>query len=129
MKPAHLTIILVAVSAFLAPLLGGQINVETIPMLDGLKFINPPEIPFLSHAILALPAVIALCYIVAKRKIIQVPSTTLSILWVGYVGLVVVSLLFSKFRSASVPHCVARPPMSNQSPPHRSTAQTALPTD
>ena len=103
MKPAHLTIILVAVSAFLAPLLGGQINVETIPMLDGLKFINPPEIPFLSHAILALPAVIALCYIVAKRKIIQVPSTTLSILWVGYVGLIVVSLLFSKFRSASIP--------------------------
>ncbi len=102
-KSTHLTVGLIALSAFLAPLMGGQITVETVPLVDGIRLLNGPETPLLSHAVLALPAVIALCYAVAKRKILQVPTTTLGALWVAFVGLATISLAFTQFRSTTLP--------------------------
>ncbi|MCW5943366.1 MAG: O-antigen ligase family protein [Fimbriimonadaceae bacterium] len=106
MKTERLPIVLVALSAFLAPLLGGYVAADPLPLLPGadafLRGLNGPELPVLAHVLVALPAVAALVLAVARRSVLPLPPPTFAIPMGALLAVLVVSVGVSAYRSVSM---------------------------
>lgn len=97
-------LILLALAAFLAPLMGGQISAETLPSPSSvaISIFNGAETPVLSHALLGLLGIGALAVSLLRRKIIQVPNPPVAGLILTFLALTTSTLLVSAFRSQTV---------------------------
>ncbi len=107
-KKLDLPLILLAVAAFLTPLIGGQITTDAISMMPGtnsflIALMGQSETPTLSHAILAALTSSALIIMILQRKILQVPNNIVSSFLLTLFGLITASIGYSHFRAASIP--------------------------
>ena len=101
-----LPLMLLILVAFLAPIAGGQIALDNLPVF-GMEDIlgslwGEPEAPVLAHAILALFPCAALALLLFKRKIIQVPNTTISAVLLMFFGLLLGTVSYSSYRFLSI---------------------------
>ena len=101
-------LILIAIAAFLAPLIGGQVAVDSMALAPGSDpilsaFVGASETPTLSHAILALLCTSALVVMLLRRKVLQVPNNTVSGLLIILLSLIVSTIGVSSFRYVSIP--------------------------
>ncbi len=105
-KRRPVPLILLVLVAFLAPIAGGQVNLDTLPVFgmgDVLGSLwGGPEAAILAHALLALLPCTALALLLFKRKIIQVPNTTISAVLLMFFGLLVGTISYSSFRYLSI---------------------------
>lgn len=105
-KPSAAQILLV-VAAFLAPILGGQLNTEISTLEPGFgaflrSIFKGQDIPTLSHALVALLTVLSLCVVIVRRKVFQIPVLRVGgAVLLGF-GWLAVSLAFSQFFSVSL---------------------------
>ena len=86
-KKLDLPILFLAAAAFLAPLIGGQVAVDSLGLAPGADpfvsaLMGASETPTLSHAILALLCSAALVTSLLQRRIMQVPNNTVGSLFV-----------------------------------------------
>ena len=97
-------LLLLALAAFLAPLMGGQISTDTQPISGSVfaALFNGPEIPLLSHAIVSLVGVAALAAVFLRRKIIQIPNTILAGILLVFLAVTTASLGVTQFRTGSL---------------------------
>ena len=113
MKSLSLPQILVAISAFAIPFLGGQISTDqALPVEPGISaflvaLLGGPllqgfELPLLSHLVLIAPIGLALAISLANRSVIQLPNIRLTGILVGFFGLLFISTGLSDFRLASL---------------------------
>jgi O-antigen ligase len=92
-------LLLLALLAFLAPLLGGHVSIQAQPLLDAslLTSIGGAELPLLTRFLLTVPLFAAMAIMLAKRRVLQVPSVYLLGSSLLFVLLLAVSLIFSNF--------------------------------
>jgi O-antigen ligase len=105
--------ILLAVAAFLTPLIGGQISTDqSLPLPPGFgsllaamlggPFTEGFETPLLSHFTLGILIALAMAISLLQRAVIQLPNIKLTGLMIGFFGLLFISVGLSTFRSASI---------------------------
>ncbi len=107
-KKIDLPLILLAIVAFLAPLIGGQISTDGLGLTPGANLIltaltGGPETPTLSHAFLTSLCAIALIVMLLQRKIMQVPNSLMSGQLLILFAIICSSVGYSEFRGASLP--------------------------
>lgn len=110
MRAERLPIVLVAITAFLAPVLGGYVATDALPLMPGgdafLRGLNGPELAGLAHVLVALPALAGLALALARRSVIPLPPPTFSVPIGILLGSLVVSVAISSYRSVSLPALV-----------------------
>lgn len=88
---ARLPIGLLALACFLAPLLGGYVSAEAMPLAPGLgsllTSLTSPEAPIAAHFVIALPVFLATALVLVRRSVLSVPPGPF--LW----GLMLLALL------------------------------------
>lgn len=100
MKRPPLSVLLLGLLALLLPVMGGQLNNDAVTLEPSFgstisAVLHGVEAAGLQHALLALIAIVALCLLLAKRKITQAPH-----LWVATpLGLLVVLMGFASLAS------------------------------
>lgn len=102
---------LLTITAFLGPVIGGQVVTDAMTMSSGYGtwlagLIGDPDAPLLSHTMIALPAMIALLVLLLRRRILQVPNNTLSATLILFFGVVIASIGASSFRGVSMGACL-----------------------
>lgn len=102
-----LTVGLLAVAAFLIPLLGGQLANDSQGLEPGYAptvraLFRGTEIATLQHAVLALLVVAALVAIMAKRKIVQFPRPAIGAPLLAFFALLIASFFCSAYRWTSL---------------------------
>lgn len=124
MKKPGASQVLLLIAAFLAPLIGGQINTETATLEPGLGALirnllsdadrllsyrfpgyqpaSALSTPTLCHALIGLLTVGSLVVLVAKRRVFQVPVVRIGGPLLAFLGWLVVTLAFSRFQSISI---------------------------
>ncbi len=98
---------LTALTAFLIPFWGGQISTEATPLAPGFgailsSFMGGNEATLWAHAFLCLPVLAGFVYLSLTRKIFQTPITPLVVSVMIYLGLVILSVSISSYRSHSL---------------------------
>ena len=93
MRKPDLPLILLAISAFLAPVAGGYISLESLPSTEGMI----KSAPILTHTCVAAFAVLAFV-LMMRRQVVQVPNNTLAGVLASFFGLIAVSVALSSFR-------------------------------
>ncbi|HVT13562.1 MAG TPA: O-antigen ligase family protein [Fimbriimonadaceae bacterium] len=106
-KRVPVSVVLLSLAAFLIPLIGGQIPNDVATLEPGYtptvqSLFRGGEIATLQHALLGLLVVAAFVYLVVKRKIVQVPQASISGPLVGFLILVLASVLLSSYRWVSL---------------------------
>jgi putative inorganic carbon (HCO3(-)) transporter len=116
--------ILLVVAAFLAPIIGGQINTEATQLAPGPvmllrslfsgfdTIINELthsnrleaaiETPTLSHALLGLIVAASAILTVSKRQVFQVPFLRVTVPLIAFMGWLICTLAFTSFMSVSL---------------------------
>lgn len=99
--------ILLILAAFLAPILGGQINTESTSLPGGLLSILRStffgvDTPTLSHAVVSALTALALLWVLWKRKVVQVPPTRVGTFMLAFATWITLTLLFTRFFAASL---------------------------
>ena len=105
--------ILLAIAAFLIPLIGGQISSDqALPLNPGLgsllrSMLGGPvfqgfETPLLSHFLIGLLIAAAMAVSLFQRAVIQLPNAKLTGTLIGFFGLLVLSVGLSEFRFVSM---------------------------
>lgn len=105
--------ILLAIAAFLIPLIGGQISTDqALPLPTGFgallksmlggPFFQGFETPLLSHFFIGLLVAVAMAISLMQRAVIQLPSIKLTGLFIGFFGLLMLSIGLSEFRFVSM---------------------------
>lgn len=124
MKRFSLAQILLVLAAFLAPIIGGQLNTEATALAPGLltlvrsifsgvdetfsyffrayQPLPAIETPTLSHAVIGLLVGAAFVSILVKRKVFQVPLLRVSIPLLCLMGWLILSLTFTQFFSLTL---------------------------
>ena len=89
----------VLIVGFLAPVIGGQVSFDALPMEDGLigAVLGGPEGPNLTRALLGSLLALAVSISLARHRVIQIPKLKLSLLMVALVGIVGISIMNSAF--------------------------------
>ena len=76
------SLILLAVAALFAPIMGGQLSLDALGITDPSQVLGSifggPEAPLLGHAVLALFPLAALALVLISRRVIQVPNNWIS---------------------------------------------------
>jgi O-antigen ligase/tetratricopeptide (TPR) repeat protein len=97
---------LLLLAAFVAPIGGGQLALDNLPLLSTADVLagvwGAPEAPILAHAFIAALPCLAFSLLLWKRKIIQVPNNIISALLLLFLGLLVLTIGFSAFRYVSI---------------------------
>lgn len=110
MRAERLPVVLVALSAFLAPVLGGYVATDALPLLPGgdafVRGLAGPELAGLAHVLVALPALAGLAIALARRSVIPFPPPTFTVPFGGLLGLLAISVAVSSYRSVSMPALV-----------------------
>jgi tetratricopeptide (TPR) repeat protein len=104
---ALLPILLISIGVFLSCVFGGYIVNDQTHLPAGLdvlfaEIFGGSDAPLLTHAVLGLPIVAALIWILFSRRIQQVPGQTFTAVWLLFFLFVGVSAIFSSFRSLSL---------------------------
>ncbi len=113
MRKLTLPQILVAIGAFLIPLLGGQISTDqAMPVEPGLgallrAMLGGPllqgfEVPLFSHLAIMVPIALGLALSLGQRSVIQLPNIRLMGLIVAFFGLLFISTGLSAFKFVSM---------------------------
>jgi O-antigen ligase len=100
-----LPILLLALSAFLAPLIGGYVVTETGTAVGGGWLHSPigsPDAPILNHALISLPMIVGYVLLLLRTTSVQVPTTRLAIAMLGFFAVVGASVAISEFRGYSL---------------------------
>jgi len=97
----------VALGLFLAPIIGGQIAVDTQPLVPGTStwlaaLQGAPELPLLTHGLLALISLLSIGLALALRRVVPLPSARLLAPLGGFLLVASVTLTFSQYRSVSL---------------------------
>lgn len=100
------SVILLALAAFLAPLIGGQVPNDVSVLEPGYvptvqSLFKGQEIGTLQHALVALIVFAAFAYLVFKRKIIQIPHHAISGGVAALIALLIASVFMSDYRWVS----------------------------
>jgi O-antigen ligase len=102
---AHAPLVLLAISAFLAPLMGGYVLVETLPLEGGiaalLASLTSPTAPAFAHAVISLFFLAGFGLLLATSMVIQTPSTRLGMALGLLLGLLLISFAPSSFKFVS----------------------------
>jgi O-antigen ligase len=98
---------LLLVAAFLIPLAGGQVFLETIGLTGGpLDLLNSlfggPELPTASHLVLAVFVIGAFVRLLLSRRVVQTPNGLLSGSVAIFFAITVITTAFSPFKLLSV---------------------------
>jgi hypothetical protein len=102
----ELSWISIAVFAFLAPLLGGQLMIDALPILPnqstlGLVLSGAAETPLLTHGVLAILLSVTLWWIAVKHRVFTIPKGVIAGSIVGLGAFIVISLSITSFRFVS----------------------------
>lgn len=104
-NPMNVPLALVCLSAFLAPILGGNVSVDAM-ILDGPvmgSILTQGLPPLLSHALISLPLVLAISIHLLRRKVVQIPFGRLVLPLLVLAVLAIGSIAVSSFRSYTLP--------------------------
>lgn len=98
----HGPLILMAIAAFLAPLLGGYVSVDVLSLEPGYAptmraIFGGGETPILSHFVLALLVCAASVWVLVSRRVVQVPMAPAGMLALVFFALVAVSVIYSGY--------------------------------
>lgn len=93
-----------ALAAFLAPIIGGQVSQEPQPLSENLlqEVLGGTALPLMTRALLGVLVLGALAYTLAKRQVIPVPSMPMVLSLLGLVGLLGLSSVFSAFATVGM---------------------------
>ncbi len=105
--------VLLAIAAFLIPLIGGQVSLDQSLRLEpgfgpllrsmlGGPLLQGFETPLLSHFCIGLLVAAAMAISLFQRAVIQIPSIKLAGLMIGFFGLLMISVGLSSFRFVSM---------------------------
>ncbi|MGV3616995.1 MAG: O-antigen ligase family protein [Fimbriimonas sp.] len=95
-------LVLLTVSIFLAPLIGGQVSLDASGFPSPLAILlGGAETPLLTHAFLTLPIVFAFALLL-RRQVVQVPNATMATTLLLFFGLLAATGLLSAFRLTSI---------------------------
>jgi len=100
-------LLLLALIAFLAPLIGGHLNLDVQGLPSGLgpllqSIIQGPEAATLSHGLIALLLVGAVIGLTGKRQVIQLPIPRIAIIFVLFLGILFLSIAESQYKMVSL---------------------------
>ncbi|MDR3689148.1 MAG: O-antigen ligase family protein [Fimbriimonas sp.] len=106
-KRIDLPLILLALAAFLTPLIGGQIATDAMAFDPGGNALfsaisGALETPILSHSILALLCSASLAIMLFQRKILQVPNNWVSGALLILFSVILASVGYSEFKGTSI---------------------------
>ena len=104
---------LLAIGAFLIPLLGGQISTDqALPLNQGIgpllvsmlggPFTQGFETPLLSHFVIGLLFAASLAISLIQRSVVQLPSIRLMALLMAFFGILALSVGLTEFRFVSI---------------------------
>lgn len=103
--------ILLAIAAFLIPIIGGQISTDRTTLEPGLgallrsslggPFLAGMETPLFSHFILGALIAAAMIYLLSRRSVLQLPNIGLLGLTIAFFALLTLSVAFSSFKFVS----------------------------
>jgi O-antigen ligase len=101
-----LPLLLLAIALGLAPVIGGQLSVDTQPLGPGLgalvgSFFSGAATPALSAALLGCLALVALALVLVRNRAIQAPAWTVGLPLAALFALLGVSVGVSEFRFVS----------------------------
>lgn len=105
MKDQSKLLVLILISGLLAPIIGGQISTDSLPLLSGGligALVGGGELGILPHLLIALPAALTLILVLSKRTVLQLPGKILSGAFGIFFGLVTISFVASSFRMTAL---------------------------
>lgn len=83
---------------FLAPIIGGQVSLDALPLSGALSgILGGPELPFGTRALLGCLLVSSIVIALARRKVVQIPSLKLGAVAIVLPLIVGASILSSEF--------------------------------
>lgn len=94
-----------AAAAFLAPLLGGQLSLDPLPLAPGELLGSiwaGPQGAFIAHFLIFLPLLLGLLFALSRRAVLQVPHMRVTVLWGIFMLSLVVSVVISGYRYPSL---------------------------
>lgn len=96
--------VLLILAAFLAPLIGGYVASDGTKVDPGALFASMGEgqAPILQHALLALPAFLALVILLAARRVQQIPYPNVAAVLTLVVAVLAPSVAISAYRAVAV---------------------------
>lgn len=94
----------VILAAFLAPVIGGQVSMDTLPLSEGywVAAFGGPEAPLGARAVLGTLLAIGLGVALLRKHVVQVPNLAISGLLASLVILTGLSIMNSSFTYASL---------------------------
>ena len=108
MTSRHIAIGFLALAAFLAPIIGGQLMVDLQPIQPGFfpaalaVLSGGSETPILSHWLIGLVIVVAICVAVWHRRVLHLPRGIVLGPICLLAALLMISLLYSDYRAISL---------------------------
>lgn len=94
-----------ALAAFLAPLIGGQLSLDSQPLLPGgllTAIFREPQGAALAHFLIFLPIAAGLLLALGRRSVLQVPHARTGTVWLIFLGTLGLSVLFSGYKTLSI---------------------------
>ena len=104
----HLALGLLAIAAFMAPIIGGQLLVDIWPIDSGFAaawrsiVTGAIETPTLSHCLVGLFVAAAVCVALARFKVIHLPSGLILGTMIVFGALLALSLAYTEYRASSI---------------------------
>ncbi len=104
-NPMNLPLALVCLSAFLAPILGGNVSVDAMILDESMmgSVLTQGLPPLLAHALISLPLILAIAIHLLTRKVVQIPFGRLVLPLLVLAVLSIGSIAVSSFRSYTLP--------------------------
>lgn len=92
---------------FLAPIIGGQLNIGPRPLSGPwLTELITPNLPITAHAIVGMIFIVSLCYVFFVRKVVQVLPFSFLCSFGFFFAILILSVAFSSFKSLSLVTCL-----------------------
>lgn len=99
MKKPRIELGLLALAAFLAPIIGGQVSLEALPLEQDAfsSAFGAVEAPFMARALLGTLIALSLALAMARNRVIQMPRLQMTSLILALVAVVGLSIFTSAF--------------------------------
>ncbi|MBX3112692.1 MAG: O-antigen ligase family protein [Fimbriimonadaceae bacterium] len=104
MKGLRPEAVALALAAFLAPVIGGQVSQEPTPLSQNLlaEVLGGPALPLMARALLGVLVLGALAYTLVKRQVLPVPPVSMVLALFALVGLLGLSSAMSSFAAVGL---------------------------
>ncbi|MHB8635805.1 MAG: O-antigen ligase family protein [Fimbriimonadaceae bacterium] len=98
---------LVAATAFLAPYIGGNLNVEASTLGPGLQrlvssIFDGVDTPGVANLLIAAGALVSIVVLAMRRRVLQLPNSRVAAALFVLIGVITTSVIVSNFKSVSV---------------------------